>query len=211
MRRRRLIPRVDYQLLLVSGVVATCLIFIVIAITGLQIEEGTFIAVLLNSLIAGLLLNEAHEERVEQRRPFVVVEIRDPDSSMVGATVDRPTPRLYVRNLGNGAATSVRVEFNWKLEDRAGKSLAQNPMLANGIPYLGPGTGLYIYLEKNFWFEIGVFPQIPYQPGTTPPPQQLALVDVTTRYTDLVTKREYSESFKLDAAPEVFGWHWEAK
>jgi hypothetical protein len=195
-----------YEVILSVVCVTTVGIIALVIVSGITLEHGTYIAVIAYTSLTALLINETREDRLSQRRPLIVVDIDDPAEEEVGRILHRPGPRLNVRNRGLGAATMIKLGFSERLLDRDEKPLAENPVLRDGIRYLGPGQKLSIALEKNFWFVLGVNAQTPYRSGDPPPPTNPATVCVTSSYSDPSSRRTFHEEFVIDVAPEVFGW-----
>jgi hypothetical protein len=196
----------SYGVVVVLVILTTAAVLLLAWLTSLTLEQAAAISVIVNTSIAALVWNEAREERVLERRPFILVEVNDPDEQHMGPSIHRATSRLNIRNVGKSAAANVKVAFSVPLRDQQNQAIMENPSLRDGIRFLGPGVRMSIGLEEDFSFGIGLHAQTPYRPGEPRPLMNPATVDVQTSYRDPVSGREYSDSFVLDVAPQVFGW-----
>lgn len=204
----RFVP-LNYPTLVVAAVLPP---FVLLALRwanlGVDNASATLIAVVLYLPLTALLFVEAREDRLTQRRPYVVVDVDDPSrgGSDVPDSFYEPGPRLNIRNLGQTAAADVKVRFNNTLNSEDGEDVSGNPSLRDGFALIAPGQTWSLPLEKNFWFGIGIEAQPWFQEGETPPPTQPATITVSLSYRDATTNRTYRETHRLDVAPFVFGW-----
>ncbi len=200
-----------YEAVSVTTLLMTLAVVTWVLISNATLLDGTYVALIAYTCLTALLWNEAREDRLTQRRPFIGVDIDYPTQrQLTPEGVARPLPLLSIRNWGQSAAIGVKVAFDQVLPDASGQDLAQNPSLRDGIRCLLPGQRMSIRLEENFWFRLGIAAQTPYGENEEPPPPNSATVSVTTCYTDAISLRSYGETYVIDIAPHVFGWRFEA-
>ncbi len=162
-------PFLTYEVVIGTTLVMTLVVAGLVLFTRATLLDGTYVALIAYTCLTALLWNEAREDRLTQRRPFIGVDIDRPTQrQLMPQGVARPLPLLTIRNWGQGAAIDVKVAFDQVLPDARGQDIAQNPSLREGIPYLGPGQRMSIGLEENFWFGLGIAAQTPYREGETP-------------------------------------------
>jgi len=194
--------------LLVGAVFATTVVLLALVAGGwlLDAASGTFLAVVLYTTLTAILIIETREDRLSQRRPYVVVDVDDPSRHAREHAFGDHDSRLNIRNRGQAAAVDIKVTFDKPLTDVNGKPVVENPTLREGIRYLPPGQTMSLLLEDNFWFGIGIEAQPWRRPDDPVPPQNPATIKVTCSYHDPSTARRYAETYDLDVAPFVFGW-----
>lgn len=102
----------------------------------------TVVIVGLGGLFAWIQLQHARQERAEQRRPFVVVDV-------FGSKAN--TFRIEIKNLGRTIARDVRIDFEPALAssyDKPHQKIRDIPILKDGLPSLVPGKSHTFLLDS---------------------------------------------------------------
>jgi hypothetical protein len=129
------------------------------------------------ALVAWRQVREARELRLEQNRPFVVVDFDLDDSK--GYLVF-----FEVANLGTSLARNVQIEIDPPLESAIDVNLDKLKMLNEGIATLAPGKKLRTFFDMSFR----------RNEDTDLPMNHVA----TVTYTDEKGKRSFREKMNLD-------------
>jgi hypothetical protein len=124
--------------------------------------------------VAWYQAREARRLRLEQHRPFVVIDV-----DFVG------TAELFlsVKNLGTSLARSVKFEIDPPLSSAVDIPVDKFKMLTDGISTLAPGKELRTFLDIGFQRNESDLPLV-YSAGVT--------------YTDETGRRSFDESMDLD-------------
>ncbi len=144
---------------------------------------------------------EAREDRLTRDRPFVFVDFvpRTESQGSPGAT-------LRIRNAGRSPAVDVHIEPSIPLLDRIGSDLLQNPVLREGISFLGSGWSMAIDLHEDTVLDQLYYQAPTYRPGDAPPPHPPLRVTCRVAYRDGITGRRYSEAFTVELDAQHLGW-----
>lgn len=192
-----------YELILAIALGGAVLIVILVLTPVLNLEQGTFLAVLGATMVSVLLFNETREDRLSQTRPLVLVELRYSS-----------TPNnvyLVIRNVGLGAATDIGILIDKDIRDKNGNLLNENIYLQNKIAFLAPGRSLSIALDSDTLLDLYIeFAPVRYSMTEDFPPQKPIEVGVGVRYRDLITGREYQSTYSLNFGASAYGWSEEA-
>ncbi len=154
-----------------------------------------------STALTAWLVFEVHEERLTRDRPFVFVDFvpRTESQGSPGAT-------LRIRNTGRSPAVDVHIKPSVPLLDRVGSDLLQNPVLREGISFLGPSWAMAIDLHEDTVLD-QLYDQAPtYRLGETPPPHPPLRVTCCVAYRDGITGRRYSETFTVELDVQHLGW-----
>jgi hypothetical protein len=124
--------------------------------------------------VAWYQASEARRLRLEQHRPFVVIDV-----DFVGTS----DLFLHVSNLGTSLARHVTIEIDPPLKSSVDIQVDKFKMLKDGISTLAPGKELRTFFDQGFKRNESSLPLV---------------YTATLRYTDDAGKRSFTESMDLD-------------
>lgn len=147
-------------------------------IIGTAIQAATLLFIAIAAVVAWWQVREARRLRLEQNRPFVVVDFEREEATRAIL--------LKITNIGKSMARDVRFEFNPPLES----SWSQVPfhelkMFSDGIPTLAPGK----VIQTLFDISVQRFPRRHELPD---------VYEARVQYTDDTGKRPFDERMNLD-------------
>jgi hypothetical protein len=135
---------------------------------------GQLLVLVVAAVFGGWQVWEARTLRLQQNRPFVVIDFEVEASNLI---------YLEVANLGTSLARDVRVVIDPPLQSTAGVRLDQMKMLNEGISTLVPSKRIKTFFDA---FHARKDPELPMRHSAT------------VTYTDERGRRSYEEKFDLD-------------
>lgn len=126
------------------------------------------------AVVALFQAREARRLRLEQQRPFVVIDV-----DFVGTA----ELFLYVKNIGTSLARTVTINIDPPLSSAVDIPVEKFKMLTDGISTLAPGKELRSFLDVGFQRHASDLPMV---------------YTATLNYTDETGKRTFEESMDLD-------------
>lgn len=167
-------------------------------------------AIALGSTIGtGLLVwTISREDRITFRRPLVIVDVSKPRPHPPGeaAFYGDPTYVLNIRNTGEAPAINLRIDFSQEIRSASGDPLSKNPVIQDGIAYLGSNQRMSIPLHEYHELQALLYSPVPESQKGAPIVKPYPQLMVTCRYRDLVTRRAYREQYHIPYIPDMYQW-----
>lgn len=155
------------------------------------------------------LVFEGHEDRLTRDRPFVFVDFLS--VGLIEGSGAREYQAVHelslrIRNEGRSPAVDIHIVPTLRLLDRDGSDVLENPVLREGLSFLGPGQAMSTELYEDTVTD-QLYEQAPtYLEGEKPPPPRPLRVAWRVEYREGITGRRYSEAFTVDLNVGHYGW-----